>query len=140
LHRRRLASRHQAFELLRDLDGTVKIGDYGLSISIESRGRISQGHGATAFHGTSVLRPSTSAAKSTCARHLLLAATLYFLITGAPPFDEPNSSPSSRRSRLSAILAERNPQHSTSRAASSHRSLLEEAADRPASYEELMAL
>jgi len=128
-----------------DLDGTVKIGDYGLSISVESRGRLSQGQDATAFHGTpQYASPEHLRGDEVDERSDIysLAATLYFLITGAPPFDEPNlvalvtriateppSWPDAIRKTAPAELLQ-----------SIDRCLSKKAADRPASYEQLIRL
>jgi serine/threonine protein kinase len=71
-----------------DADGAVKVGDFGLSISTERRGPDPT---ARVFQGTpQYAAPEQIAGEALDVRADLYAvgATLYYLLTGAPPFDD----------------------------------------------------
>ena len=75
-----------------DRDGTVKVGDFGLSISTMARD-VSQLTAAGTFHGT----PQFAAPEQLKGDPLdvradiyAVGATLYYLLTGQPPFDDRN--------------------------------------------------
>ena len=75
-----------------DRDGTVKVGDFGLSISTIARD-VSQLTATGTFHGT----PQFAAPEQLKGDPLdvradiyAVGATLYYLLTGQPPFDDRN--------------------------------------------------
>lgn len=119
-----------------DADGTVKVGDFGLSIPTSGRS------GDGTFLGTPQYAPPEQlrgAALDSRADIYAVGATLYYLLTGAPPFEskdfgtlidrvknEPPPLAHKVRSGVPAALG-----------ALIARCLAKEAADRPATYTEL---
>ena len=124
-----------------DLDGTVKVGDFGLSISTLARD-VRHELDTGGFHGT----PQFAAPEQLRGEPLdvradiyAVGATMYWLLTGKPPFDardlqglvrkvttEPPVSPRVLRPAIPARLA-----------SVVVRCLAKNAAERPASYAEL---
>ena len=124
-----------------DRDGTIKIGDFGLSISIGSRdgGFLTK---RMSFEGTPEFAPPeqiVGTAPDVRSDIYSVGATLYFLLTGRPPFEdadldgliakiqtEPAKFPGDLQSRISFGLAEL-----------IRRCLAKQASQRPATYSDL---
>jgi hypothetical protein len=119
-----------------DADGNVKVGDFGLSIPVSGRGAEGTFMGTPQFASPEQLRGEALDVRSDI---YAVGATLHYLLTGAPPFDDADFTTLIDRVRhappplvhkarsgvpaaLGAIIA---------------RCLAKDAADRPASYQEL---
>jgi len=125
----------------RDQDGTIKVGDFGLSISTLARD-VRSAAGPQGFEGTPQFAPPEQLRGEPLdvrADVYAVGATLYYLLTGAPPFEgrdlgelvarvttDPPVSPRARRPDVPGALA-----------AVVLRCLAKDPHARPASYAEL---
>ncbi len=121
-----------------DADGHVKIGDFGLSISTLARD-VSDASAMGAFHGT----PQFAAPEQLRGEPLdvradiyAVGATLYYLLTGRPPFDDRDAKALADRSAVESPKTMRDLPPSVPRrlAAIVRKCLAYERANRPATY------
>lgn len=121
-----------------DVDGSVKVGDFGLSISTLARD-VQHGAGPEGFQGTPQFAPPEQLRGEPLdlrADIYAVGATLYYLLTGAPPFDAPDLRTLSRRVTTDAPASPRvaQPKVPAALAAIVLRTLAKDPRDRPASY------
>ena len=121
-----------------DSDGTVKIGDFGLSISTLARD-VTQITTTRLFHGTppfSSPEQLRGAPLDVRADIYAVGATLYYLLTGKPPFDERDLMPLITRVATEAPRSPRalNPSVPRGLAAIVLRCLAKDRAQRPPTY------